>query len=146
MKPFGVGGLVWICVSDPNLRVSAASRLVYNAYFLPRGPAADCLAVKKRKRDAEHQVRLQKRVQRPRIMQQPLGAPVALSRELGFCSRPGRRDAAGNAYASGLVRRTELRVLPESGEGEVVRFARDEVTGGYVMGMVGTLEVGEMVS
>jgi hypothetical protein len=73
-------------------------------------------------------------VQHPRIKQHPLGGSVALSRELGFSSRTQRRGAPGNAYACGLLKKTELRALPEPWQGEVAKFARDEVTGGYVMG------------
>lgn len=69
-------------------------------------------------------------------MQHPLGGSIALSHELGCSSRTQRRDAPGNAYACGLWKKTEVRLLPESGSGEVVKFARDEVTGGYVMGRV----------
>ncbi len=69
-------------------------------------------------------------------MQHPLGGSVALSRELGSCSRTIPRDTPGKAFVCGLRKRSELRVLDESGFEEVAKFARDEVTGGIVVGML----------
>lgn len=114
--------------------------------LVPSGPSADFDALKKRKREAERYALLQKRVQHPRIMLHSLGGSVALSRELGCYSPTRPRDVPGSAYACGFVKGMELGALPESGNGEVVKFARDEVTGGYVLGMVACFEVGESLS
>lgn len=72
-------------------------------------------------------------------MQHPLGGSIALSRELGSSPRTLPRDLPGQAFARGLTKRSELRILGEPGMGEVAKFARDDATGGYVLGMLWTL-------
>ncbi len=46
------------------------------------------------------------------------------------------------AYARGLAKVTQLEVGSGDGTGEVTRFARDGVTGGYVVGTVSSLPYG----
>ncbi|KAI9870726.1 MAG: hypothetical protein M1830_003879 [Pleopsidium flavum] len=125
----------------PAMLESAGGRKYVLLLYIRR--TTDSTPCQKRKRDAEHQALVQKRVQHSKIMQHPLGGFVALSRELGSCSRTLPRDIPGKAFACGLRKRTDLRVLDESGFGEVSKFARDELTGGYVVGMVRPFVGGE---
>ena len=77
-------------------------------------------------------------------MQHPLGGSVALSRELDFNSRMRPRDVPGKAYACGLEKSLELREPYGSETGSLTHFARDEVTGGYVMGTVKAFRRGKV--